>query len=198
MLPRFVRFGEFELDREGYQLLRQGAAVKMENLPLQLLMLLVARRGQMVSRPDIEESLWGKDVFVDVEQGINTAIRKIRQILRDHRENPRYLQTVVGKGYRFLATDVTESDGAGSGTPALGEDGVRATVTLEELGEAILAASGLQCAPLGVPSFPRDAQGNMRDGAGSPTTRRDEIADRHQGMTRRDVPSLSTPLNEHE
>ena len=181
MLPRFVRFGEFELDREGYQLLRYGAAVKIENLPLQLLTLLLARRGQIVSRREIEESLWGKDVFVDVEQGINTAIRKIRQTLRDHPENPRYLQTVVGKGYRFLATDVVESDGAGSGTPALGEDGARATVTLEKLGEAILAASGLQGVPLGLTSFPSDAEGDMRDEAGSPPPRREVLADGQEG-----------------
>ena len=157
MLPRFVRFGEFELDREGYQLLRKGTAVKMENLPLQLLMLLVAQRGQVVSRRQIEESLWGKDVFVDVEQGINTAIRKIRQILRDHPEKPRYLQTVVGRGYRFLATDVVESDAVGSGTHALRDDAGR-TVTLEELGEAILAASGLQDTPIKLTSFACDRQ----------------------------------------
>jgi DNA-binding winged helix-turn-helix (wHTH) protein len=144
MLARFVRFGEFELDREAYQLRRRGAAAKMENLPFQLLMLLVARRGDIVRRREIEEHLWGKDVFVDVEQGINTAIRKIRLALRDHSERPRYLQTVVGRGYRFIATDVVESELPGTGASTSKEDEIKGTVTLEELGQAILAAAGLQ------------------------------------------------------
>lgn len=167
MLPRFVRFGEFELDREGYQLRREGVSVRMENLPLQLLMLLVARRGQIVSRREIEEDLWGNDVFVDVQQGINTAIRKIRLALRDQPERPRYLQTVVGKGYRFLASDVVESEEVGSSTPALNEDGASPTVTLEELGEAIIAASGLDDIPRKLKSAARDGQADRHNAAGA-------------------------------
>ena len=139
-MARFVRFGDFELDRESYQLRRQGSAVRMESLPFRLLLLLVERRGEVVGRSVIEEALWGKDVFVDVEQGINTAIRKIRQALRDRTEQPRYLQTLVGRGYRFLGADVTEVEGTHSETAG---PRVR-TVTLEELGQAILAAAGLQ------------------------------------------------------
>ena len=138
MLSRFVRFGEFELDRESFQLLRQGAAVKMENLPLQLLMLLVAQRGQIVSRREIEENLWGKGVFVDVDQGINTAIRKIRLALEDNYVQPRYLQTVVGRGYRFVAETVAE------GAVAAGSSGDGEVMfSAEELGRAIMAAAGL-------------------------------------------------------
>ena len=125
------RFGEFELDLDRYQLLRRGASVKLEGLPLQLLILLVRRNGSVVSRQDIESDLWGKDVFVDAEQGINTAIRKIRQVLRDRPQRPRYIQTVVGKGYRFLAADVIEYEAE------------RNVVTMEELGQAIRAAAGL-------------------------------------------------------
>jgi DNA-binding winged helix-turn-helix (wHTH) protein len=124
-------FGEFELDLDRYQLLRRGFAVKLEGLPLQLLILLVRRRGTVVTRQEIEASLWGKDVFIDAEQGINTAIRKIRQVLRDHPQRPRYIQTVVGKGYRFLAADVIEYEAE------------RNMVTMEELGQAIRAAAGL-------------------------------------------------------
>jgi DNA-binding winged helix-turn-helix (wHTH) protein len=140
MSPRSFRFGEFELDMERYQLLHRGFGVKLENLPLQLLMLLVGRRGEIVSRQEIEEELWGKDVFVDVEQGINTAVRKIRRILREHPENPRYLQTVVGKGYRFFAADVVECHGATETSDFPTNHG---TVTMEELGQAILGAAGL-------------------------------------------------------
>jgi DNA-binding winged helix-turn-helix (wHTH) protein len=71
---------------------------------MELLILLVQRRGELVSRDDIAGCLWGKDVFLDVDHSINTAIRKIRVALRDDPEKPRFLETVVGKGYRFAAT----------------------------------------------------------------------------------------------
>ena len=70
---------------------------------MDLLILLVESRGQLVSRSDIVERLWGKDVFVDVETGVNTAISKIRQALRDSPEAPAFVETVPGKGYRFIA-----------------------------------------------------------------------------------------------
>jgi DNA-binding winged helix-turn-helix (wHTH) protein len=142
MTPRSFRFGEFELDMKRYQLLRGGFSVKLENLPLQLLMLLVRRKGELVSRQEIEEELWGRDVFVDVTQGINTAVRKLRRVLRDHPEHPRYLQTVVGKGYRFFAADVVECHDA-TETPDSPANHGHGTVTMEELGQAILGAAGL-------------------------------------------------------
>jgi len=70
---------------------------------MDLLILLVERRHQLVSRSDIVDRLWGKDVFVDVETGINTAIRKIRHVLGDPSEAPAFVETVSGKGYRFIA-----------------------------------------------------------------------------------------------
>jgi Tol biopolymer transport system component/DNA-binding winged helix-turn-helix (wHTH) protein len=103
MQKDLIRFEEFSLDRERYQLLRAGRPLRIENLPLQLLMFLIERRGDILSREEIVERLWGKDVFLDAEQGINTAVRKIRLVLRDSPERPRYIQTVVGKGYRFIA-----------------------------------------------------------------------------------------------
>ena len=119
------RFDEFELDFERYQLQRSGHPVKLENIPLQLLMLLAERRGQIVTREEIIEKLWGKNVFLDAEQGINTAIRKIRLVLRDHPEEPRYIQTVVGKGYRFVAPSASPTNGSAhfSPTPVLGGNG---------------------------------------------------------------------------
>ena len=70
---------------------------------MDLLILLVGRRGQLVSRAEIVDALWGKDVFVDVENGVNTAIRKLRQALRDAPDTPTFIETVPGKGYRFIA-----------------------------------------------------------------------------------------------
>ena len=70
---------------------------------MELLLLLVERNGELVSREEISQRLWGADVFVDVDLGINTAVRKVRTALRDDPEKPRFVETVVGKGYRFAA-----------------------------------------------------------------------------------------------
>ena len=97
------RFGDFELDVPAYELRRSGRPIKLERQPMDLLILLVQRRGQLVSRAEIVDRLWGKDVFVDVETGVHTAARKIRQALGDSTDAPAYLETVPGKGYRFVA-----------------------------------------------------------------------------------------------
>ena len=97
-----VRFDEFELDLRGYQLRRSGRTLKLERVPMEVLCLLVERRGQLVTREEIIEKLWGKNVFLDTDNAINTAIRKIRQVLKDDSEQPRFIQTVTGRGYRFI------------------------------------------------------------------------------------------------
>jgi TolB-like protein/DNA-binding winged helix-turn-helix (wHTH) protein len=97
------RFSDFELDVAAYQLRRQGRIVRLERQPMDVLILLVERRRQLVSRADIVERLWGKDVFVDVETGVHTAIRKIRQALGDSISTPAFVETVPSKGYRFVA-----------------------------------------------------------------------------------------------
>ena len=105
MSQKKIRFDDFQLDYSRFQLCRHGIPVRLEGLPLQLLMFLVEHRGQLVTREQISAELWSsKDVFVDVEQGINTAIRKIRRALADDAGEPQYLQTVVGRGYRFVGS----------------------------------------------------------------------------------------------
>jgi TolB-like protein/DNA-binding winged helix-turn-helix (wHTH) protein/tetratricopeptide (TPR) repeat protein len=106
-----VRFGDgHELDRSAYELRRSGRALKLERIPMEILLLLVERKGQLVSREDIITRIWGKDVFLDTSNSINSAIRKIRQVLNDDPEKPVFVQTVTGKGYRFIAA-VTEVGG---------------------------------------------------------------------------------------
>lgn len=100
----FYSFEGFELDLRRYELRRNGRVLKLEKIPMELLILLVSRNGDLVTREEIVEKLWGKDVFIETEHGINTAIRKLRQALGDDPENPRFVKTVVGKGYRFSAT----------------------------------------------------------------------------------------------
>lgn len=98
-----LQFGNFGLDPDRYELTRQGRPVKLERIPMDLLLLFVERRGELVSRQEIVQRLWGKEVFVDTENNINAAVRKIRQALRDSPERPAFVQTVTGKGYRFIA-----------------------------------------------------------------------------------------------
>jgi len=102
------QFGEFRLDCDRFELCRAGRDLKLERKPMELLILLATKRGDLVSRDEIAERLWGGEVFVDTEHGINTAIRKIRYILRDDPEQPRFVQTVTGKGYRFVGSSIEE------------------------------------------------------------------------------------------
>jgi DNA-binding winged helix-turn-helix (wHTH) protein/predicted ATPase len=127
-MARKFQFDEFTLDEARYRLQRGDRVLRLEKRPMDLLILLVERGGELVSRDDIADKLWGKDVFVDVDHSINTAVRKVRQVLRDDSERPRYVETVVGKGYRFAATVVCgngelkpapESSQENPGIPAL-------------------------------------------------------------------------------
>ena len=97
------KFGDFALDPSRFELKRNGRVQKIERMPMDLLILLAEKEGNVATRQEIVERLWGKDVFVDTEHGINTAIRKIRQALKDDPDNPRFVHTVSGKGYRFVA-----------------------------------------------------------------------------------------------
>jgi len=97
------QFGDFSLDCGKFELCRKGRRLKLERKPLELLVLLITKHGQVVTRNEIARCLWEREVFVDVEHGINTAIRKIRQILGDSSDLPRFVQTISGSGYRFIA-----------------------------------------------------------------------------------------------
>src|SRR5262245_838064 len=114
------RFGEFELTLAAYELRRKGRTVRLERLPMDLLVMLVERRGALVTRAEIVDRLWGKDVFVDVETGIHTAVRKVRQALRDSAEAPAFIETVPGRGYRFVASVevLTHAGAAATSAPA--------------------------------------------------------------------------------
>src|SRR4051794_23547255 len=107
MFSGVVRFGDdFELDSRAYELRRAGRPLKLERIPMELLLLLVEHPGQLVSRDQIVERIWSKDVFLDTDNSINAAVRKIRQVLKDDPEQPRFVQTVTGRGYRFIASVV--------------------------------------------------------------------------------------------
>ena len=94
--------GEVELDLGRYELRRGGRRVKLEKKPMELLIFLVGRREQLVSRQDVVARLWPSDPLIDTERNINNLVRKIRRALGDEADKPRFLETVVGKGYRFI------------------------------------------------------------------------------------------------
>ena len=109
MLQTHFRFDEFDLDTESCELRRSGHHIRLERIPMQLLILLLENPGKLVRRETIVEKLWGKNVFVEAEHSINTAVNKLRGILRDDPRNPRFIRTVVGQGYCFIAeVDVPE------------------------------------------------------------------------------------------
>ena len=104
MADQVFEFGDYRLDCGRFELYRSGRSLKLEKKPMELLILLAGREGQLVTRTEIAERLWDREVFVDTQHGINTAVRKIRQVLRDDAEQPRFVQTVTGKGYRFVGS----------------------------------------------------------------------------------------------
>src|ERR1700722_3451265 len=114
MSEGLFQFEDFVLNRGACELRRGDVVVPLQRIPLELLCLLVERRGQLVTREQILECVWGKGVFVDSETSINTAMRKVRQALCDNPEAPRFVVTVPARGYRFVAK-VTMA--AANGTP---------------------------------------------------------------------------------
>jgi len=101
--PLPIRFGVFELDSEAGQLRREGRVVRLSPQPFKLLEMLTAKQGRLVSREDIRKALWPEDTFIDFEQGVNFAIKQVREALNDNPDNPLYIQTVPKRGYRFIA-----------------------------------------------------------------------------------------------
>jgi TolB-like protein/DNA-binding winged helix-turn-helix (wHTH) protein len=163
------RFRDFVLDVAAYELRRNGHPVRLERQPMDLLLLLVGRRGQLVSRSQIVDALWGKDVFVDVENGVNTAIRKLRQALRDSPDAPTFIETVPAKGYRFIATvevlpDVVSSPLAPAAAPPSVVVGVQTLAARAEAG-ATGASVAVPEAVVGERPAGRRARGRLVLGA---------------------------------
>jgi TolB-like protein/DNA-binding winged helix-turn-helix (wHTH) protein/Tfp pilus assembly protein PilF len=120
-----IRFGDYELDPQTCRLSRQGRVLKLERIPTEILLFLIEHKGELVSREQIADRIWGKDVFLDTDNSINGAIRKIRQVLKDDAEQPRFVQTITGRGYRFIGA-ITESEAApaaDSTPPSLSDSG---------------------------------------------------------------------------
>jgi len=101
--PNLIRFGVFEADLQAGELRRSGAKVRLQELPFRALTLLLSRPGEVIGRDEFRQALWPSDVFVDFEQGISSAIMRLRTALKDSAENPVFIETVGRRGYRWIA-----------------------------------------------------------------------------------------------
>ncbi len=99
---RTIQFGIFEIDLRAGELRRNGSKVKLQEQPFQILTMLLARPGEIVTREELQRKLWPTDTFVDFDHSLNAAIRRLRDALGDSAENPRFVETVSRRGYRFL------------------------------------------------------------------------------------------------
>ena len=103
VLTRRYRFGAFEADAATGELRRQGVRVRIHAQPFQVLMMLVERQGEVVTREEISRELWPDGTFVDYEHGVNSAVNRMREALGDKANSPRFVETLARKGYRFVA-----------------------------------------------------------------------------------------------
>src|SRR5438270_9141882 len=98
-----VRFDVFEVDLRAGELLKEGRKIKLQEQPFRVLFLLLQRRGEVVTRDELRQELWPADTFVDFDHGLNSAVARLREALRDSAEKPRFIETVAKRGYRFAA-----------------------------------------------------------------------------------------------
>jgi cholera toxin transcriptional activator len=102
-----LRFGVFEADLRSGELRKQGARLKLQGQPFQVLVILLQRPGEVVTREELRQALWPQDTFVDFDHSLNTAINKLRSVLGDSGTNPRFVETLARRGYRFIAPVTT-------------------------------------------------------------------------------------------
>ena len=126
---RIVRFGVFEADLETGELRKNGAKVPLQGQPFQVCAILLERSGKLVTREELRQKVWPEDTFVDFDHAVNTAIKKIRIALGDEADNPRFVQTLPRRGYRFICPVLT-----GDGHLAEAEPPATAATTVVETG----------------------------------------------------------------
>jgi len=117
---RVIRFAEYEADLRSGELWRQGHRLKLQDKPFQVLAALLQKPGELVTREELRLSLWAADTFVDFEHGLNTAVNKVREALRDSANNPRFIETLPRRGYRFIGP-INNSDKSETVSPPQAE-----------------------------------------------------------------------------
>src|SRR5258707_5458653 len=99
--PRIIRFGSFEVDKRTGELRKKGSLVKLQQQPLQILLALLQRRGDIVTREELRRQLWPEDTFVDFDHGLNAAVKRLRDALGESADSPVFIETLARRGYRF-------------------------------------------------------------------------------------------------
>src|SRR5258708_34222366 len=97
-----LRFGVFEFDFRSGELRKHGVRIKLQEQPCQILAILLEHRGEMVTREELQHRLWPSDTYVDFDHSLNTAVMRLREALNDSSENPRFIETLPRRGYRFV------------------------------------------------------------------------------------------------
>jgi DNA-binding winged helix-turn-helix (wHTH) protein/uncharacterized DUF497 family protein len=145
--PHAIRFGSFEMDLKTEELRKNGLKLKLQGQPFRVLAILTECAPRMVTREDLYSRLWSKDTFVDFDHGLNNSILKIRETLGDSADNPRFIETIPRRGYRFLCPiEVVCHGSPGRSIASDGADGTEpdAFSILQDLRQKLLAASTLQ------------------------------------------------------
>ncbi|HEY6128205.1 MAG TPA: winged helix-turn-helix domain-containing protein [Candidatus Acidoferrum sp.] len=139
-LASVVRFGVYEVDTQAGELRRNGIKIKLQEQPFQVLTMLLERPGEVISREEMQRRLWPADTFVDFDHGLNAAIKRLRDALRDSADNPRFVETLARRGYRFVAPVAGAIDA--SGNPAINAAGtVRNSRPLWTVAALVLVAA---------------------------------------------------------
>ena len=131
-----ISFGAYEVNVETGELRKAGLRVKLQGLPFRVLMTLVSKPGELITREELQREVWGRDTTIDFERGISSAINKVREALGDSAESPRYVETLAKRGYRFIApvrlesapSQGLESEQSGESTPLLNPPEISAPI----------------------------------------------------------------------
>src|SRR5437667_6359232 len=137
-----VRFGIFQLDLKARELHKAGVKVKLQDQPFRVLAMLVEQAGHVVTREELQQKIWPTDVYVTFDQGLNNAIKKVRDALGDSADNPRFVETVARHGYRFVAPVSTQPGGPPEGRSRFDLPILRRTALIGLLAACLLAALG--------------------------------------------------------
>jgi TolB-like protein/DNA-binding winged helix-turn-helix (wHTH) protein/cytochrome c-type biogenesis protein CcmH/NrfG len=142
-----IRFGVFELDLQSEELRKQGMKIRLQGKPVEILVMLLERPGEVVTREDLQKKLWPADTFVDFEQGLNNAVKRLRAALNDNAETPRFIETLPRRGYRFVgaaidagavASDRISLKVSNAGKPSAGSMALFGTLALLALAAALV------------------------------------------------------------
>jgi Tol biopolymer transport system component/DNA-binding winged helix-turn-helix (wHTH) protein len=160
--PKITRFGPFEADLLTQELRKYGTRLRLPNQSFLVLSMLLERAGQMVTRDELRQRLWPADTFVEYDQGLNAAVNRLREALGDSAEKPHYIETLLKRGYRFIAPVETVSLNGGRATPA----GESASALESAQGPNSTEKVQSEATALPLPAGARSARANLRRVAG--------------------------------